>query len=188
MTMSCSFQKGQLRRLKVEKAEPEEPRISNASRVGLDWRTVSGTQSSEGEAGLAEATGRRCQGVLGRFGQERRLKFSSPTGGVTAPPTRRREHCTTHRKRGRQHHQKGTRAGESLQDVLLLEDKVSEVDSGLHGSPAVGLDPRAAEWDQSSVTKRGRQWCGKDVMAGTQNSCVTGSARKTGSSTATSRQ
>ena len=44
----------QMRKLTVErrKMEAEELRVSEMSRVGLDGRTVSGAQSSEGEAGL----------------------------------------------------------------------------------------------------------------------------------------
>ena len=45
--------------------QEEELRVSGTSRVGLDGRTVLGTQSSEGEPGLAGATGQRCSKELG---------------------------------------------------------------------------------------------------------------------------
>ena len=57
----------EMRKLTVERrrAESGEPRISDTSRVVLDRRTVSGTQSSQGEAGLAGATRQRCSRELG---------------------------------------------------------------------------------------------------------------------------
>ena len=51
----------EMRKLTVErrKVGSEEPRTSDTSRVGSDWRKVSKSHSSEGEAGPARATERR---------------------------------------------------------------------------------------------------------------------------------
>ena len=63
----------ELRRLDAGKAELVERSFSDISRVGVDQRTMSGAQRSEGEAGLAGVTGRRW-GFRGLFGDAELLE------------------------------------------------------------------------------------------------------------------